>query len=111
MATGTSLSSETPQRDERSFREAGSIASRAICVQGARMARVPATCAGKARGSNMTDDRIVAVALLTQRDLNVLGQGFRQSYRVHGAEGFEDLLAQLDDIKPIELAPERSDEP
>ena len=51
----------------------------------------------------MTDDRIVAVALLTQRDLNVLGQGFRQSYRVHGAVGFEDLLAQLDDIQPIEV--------
>lgn len=58
----------------------------------------------------MTDDRIVAVALLTQRDLNVLGQGFRQSYRVHGTEGFEDLLAELDDIEPIEVAQERSGE-
>lgn len=58
----------------------------------------------------MTDDRIVAVALLTQRDLNVLGQGFRQSYRVHGAVGFEDLLAQLDDIQPIEVVRERNDE-
>ena len=58
----------------------------------------------------MTNDRIVAVALLTQRDLNVLGQGFRQSYRVHGADGFEDLLAQLDDIQPIKVAQERNDE-
>lgn len=58
----------------------------------------------------MTDDRIVAVALLTQRDLNVLGQGFRQTYRVHGADGFEDLLAQLDDIEPIEMAQEPGDE-
>ena len=58
----------------------------------------------------MTNDRIVAVALLTQRDLNVLGQGFRQSYRVHGADGFEDLLAQLDDIQPIEVVRERNDE-
>jgi len=45
----------------------------------------------------------VAVALLTQRDLNVLGQGFRQSYRVHGAEGFEDLLAQLNDVEPVSV--------
>lgn len=51
----------------------------------------------------MTDDRFVAVALLTQRDLNVLGQGFRQSYRVHGAEGFEDLLAQLNDVEPVSV--------
>jgi hypothetical protein len=58
----------------------------------------------------VTNDRIVAVALLTQRDLNVLGQGFRQSYRVHGADGFEDLLAQLDDIQPIKVAQERNDE-
>ncbi|WP_277980999.1 hypothetical protein [Sphingomonas phyllosphaerae] len=58
----------------------------------------------------MTNDRIVAVALLTQRDLNVLGQGFRQSYRVHGADGFEDLLAKLDDVQPIKVAQERNDE-
>jgi hypothetical protein len=58
----------------------------------------------------VTNDRIVAVALLTQRDLNVLGQGFRQSYRVHGADGFEDLLAQLDDIQPIKVAQERNDQ-
>lgn len=47
----------------------------------------------------MSDQRIVAVGLLTQQDLDVLGQGFKRSYRVRGIEGFEDLLTQLDEIK------------
>ncbi|MBY9064964.1 hypothetical protein K7957_18675 [Sphingomonas yunnanensis] len=47
----------------------------------------------------------MAVALLTQHDLNVLGQGFRQSYRVHDTDGFKDLLAQLDGIEAVKLPP------
>ena len=47
----------------------------------------------------MSDQRIVAVGLLTQQDFDVLGQDFKRCYRVRGVEGFEDLLAQLDEIE------------
>jgi hypothetical protein len=70
---------------------------------------MPALASANHVRSGVTDDHFVAVALLTQRDLNVLGQGFRQRYRVHGAGGFEDLLAQLDDIEPVEAAQEPND--
>lgn len=49
----------------------------------------------------MDDDRIVAVGLLTRHDLEILGQGFRRSYRVRDVEGFEDLLAQLEKVEAV----------
>jgi hypothetical protein len=61
----------------------------------------------------MNEDPIVAVGLLTQHDLDVLGQGFKRSYRVHGIEGFEDLLERLDEVEATPTAgfakPRRSD--
>ena len=51
----------------------------------------------------MTEERIVAVGLLTQRDLDVLGSGFRRLFTVEEPGMFSDLLDQLDkvDVKPI----------
>lgn len=40
---------------------------------------------------------IVAVGLLTERDLSVLGQGFRRAYRIPpDPRCFDDLLAAID---------------
>jgi hypothetical protein len=50
----------------------------------------------------LTKDRIVAVGLLTQRDLEVLGTGFHRMFSVdadkNDGDGFADLIAQLDKI-------------
>jgi len=46
----------------------------------------------------MTEDRIVAVGLLTQRDLDVLGSGFRRLFTVEEPDIFSDLLDQLDKV-------------
>ena len=43
-------------------------------------------------------DPIVAVGLLTQRDVEVLGVGFRRLFPVGDATGFDELLAQLDAV-------------
>jgi hypothetical protein len=44
------------------------------------------------------EDRIVAVGLLTQHDLNVLGTGFRRMYTVEDGDVFTDLLEKLNEI-------------
>lgn len=57
----------------------------------------------------MTKDRIVAVGLLTQRDLDVLGTGFHRLFSVKAEgddDGFADLIAQLDGIDAITPDPE-----
>ncbi|MET4896356.1 hypothetical protein RN629_04165 [Sphingomonadaceae bacterium jetA1] len=46
-------------------------------------------------------ERIVAVGLLTQRDLDVLGTGFRRSFPVQQDTPFEDLLRALDTFEII----------
>jgi hypothetical protein len=40
--------------------------------------------------------RIVAVGLLTEQDLTVLGQGFRRLYRLDENHDFGELLARID---------------
>lgn len=50
----------------------------------------------------MPQEKIVAVGLLTQRDLDMLGSGFHRAYPVSDVAGFEDLLAQLDEVAAIE---------
>jgi hypothetical protein len=52
-----------------------------------------------AQGVNMAEDRIVAVGLLTQGDLDRLGTGFRNVIPVKRDSMFDDLLAQLDQIE------------
>lgn len=42
-------------------------------------------------------DRIVAVGLLTDSDLNVLGQGFKRAFPIGDHHEFDDLLRQIDE--------------
>jgi hypothetical protein len=39
---------------------------------------------------------IVAIGLLTQRDLDLLGQGFDRAFPIDRSGGFEDLLRAID---------------
>lgn len=40
--------------------------------------------------------RIVAVGLLTEQDLSLLGEGFRRIYRLDEQHDFTELLARID---------------
>lgn len=42
-------------------------------------------------------ERIVAVGLLTARDLEVLGSGFRRMFPVERDTSFDDLLSAIDE--------------
>ena len=46
----------------------------------------------------MDQDRIIAVALLTRRDLSLLGPTFDRLWPVEEAPGFEELLEALEAI-------------
>lgn len=41
-------------------------------------------------------ERVVAIGLLTERDLAMLGQGFQRAFRLPDDEPFSDLLFQID---------------
>lgn len=43
-----------------------------------------------------SDQRLVAVGLLTERDLAMLGEGFRRAFRLGEDHDFNDLLAAID---------------
>ena len=45
------------------------------------------------------NDRIVAVGLLTERDLAVLGQGFRRAYPLNQGHDFDELLQAIDEAE------------
>ena len=45
----------------------------------------------------MAKDRIIAVGLLTQRDVDVLGQGFSRLWPVDETPCFAELLQAIDD--------------
>jgi hypothetical protein len=45
----------------------------------------------------MRHDRIVAVGLLTQRDLDLLGPTFERLWPVEDAPNFSDLLRAIDE--------------
>ena len=45
-------------------------------------------------------DRVVAVGLLTQRDIDILGTGFRRLFPIEDTANFDDLLRQLDELPP-----------
>ena len=47
-------------------------------------------------------ERIVAVGLLTQRDVEVLGIGFRRLFPISDVPAFDDLLKRLDAIDAAE---------
>jgi len=46
----------------------------------------------------MRDEVFVAVGLLTQRDLDVLGSGFRRAFPLHTTTDFTSLLVMIDDV-------------
>lgn len=50
-------------------------------------------------------ERVVAVGLLTARDLAVLGQGFKRAYPLPEDQSFSDLLVQLDraDVERVRI--------
>jgi hypothetical protein len=46
----------------------------------------------------MRSEHFVAVGLLTQRDLDVLGSGFRRAFPLHHTADFAPLLKRLDEV-------------
>lgn len=55
----------------------------------------------------MTQDRIIAVGLLTRRDLSVLGPAFSRAWPVEEAPSFNELLRAIDEADQ-ELARKRN---
>ena len=51
----------------------------------------------------MSDERIVSVGFLTQRDLEVLGSAFTRHFPVQHDDVFDDLLQQLDSVEASPL--------
>ena len=47
-------------------------------------------------------ERIVAIGLLTARDVEVLGIGFRRLFPIGEGPAFDDLLKRLDAIDAVE---------
>lgn len=56
----------------------------------------------------MNRESIVAIGLLTQRDLDVPGKGFSRQYRIVNDDMFDALLRQLNEI---EATPDKVDSP
>jgi hypothetical protein len=46
----------------------------------------------------MPSDRFVAVGLLTRRDLDVLGSGFRRAFPLNDTTDFTSLLIEIDRV-------------
>lgn len=49
----------------------------------------------------MTDDRVVAVALLTQRDVDLLGTNYRQLWPIDEVPCFSQLLQAIDEADRV----------
>lgn len=47
-------------------------------------------------------EKIVAIGLLTQRDLDLLGSGFERAFSIQEDDVFADLIARLDQIPPVQ---------
>lgn len=60
---------------------------------------------------SVSNERVVAVGLLTQRDLDVLGAGFKRAFPVTDDADFGDLLRALErvDAVPERPRPQRDD--
>lgn len=52
------------------------------------------------RSPSAAKDKIVAVGLLTQRDIEVLGIGLCRLFPLERDSAFEDLLKELDRLEP-----------
>ncbi len=46
----------------------------------------------------MRNEDYVAVGLLTRRDLDVLGSGFRRAYPLNDTTDFTELLRRIDEV-------------
>jgi hypothetical protein len=46
----------------------------------------------------MPSRRLVSVGLLTQRDLDVLGSGFRRAFPLNDTTDFTSLLIEIDQV-------------
>lgn len=58
----------------------------------------------------MANERIVAVGLLTQREVELLGHGFSRLWPIDDAPCFEDLLQAIDEADlELSQASNRSD--
>jgi len=54
----------------------------------------------------MRNDRFVAVGLLTQRDLDVLGSGFHRAFPLTDSADFAPLLKRIDEaVQQARLRP------
>jgi hypothetical protein len=54
----------------------------------------------------MRSEHFVAVGLLTQRDLDVLGSGFRRAFPLKNDDDFAHLLRRIDEANGRRLEPE-----
>lgn len=59
----------------------------------------------------MTSKQIVAVGLLTEEDVAVLGKGFKRLFPVPNDAAFDDLLAKLDSVNPVAQSAARKSQP
>ena len=53
----------------------------------------------------MRNEHFVAVGLLTQRDLDVLGSGFRRAFPLNDSADFAPLLRRIDEASLRRTAP------
>lgn len=58
--------------------------------------------------SVVVKERIVAVGLLTQRDLDLLGQSFTRLWPIEEAPFFDELIRAIDDADAQVMAASRS---
>ncbi len=49
----------------------------------------------------MPNERFVAVGLLTRRDLDVLGSGFRRAFPLNNSTDFTSLLVEIDQAERL----------
>lgn len=59
----------------------------------------------------MTSKQIVAIGLLTEEDVAVLGKGFKRLFPVPNDAAFDDLLAKLDSVNPVAQSAARKSQP
>lgn len=55
----------------------------------------------------MPHDRFIAVGLLTRRDLDVLGSGFRRAFPLNDTHDFTSLLVEIDQVEQRRTSLER----
>jgi hypothetical protein len=54
----------------------------------------------------MPNEDFVAVGLLTRRDLDVWGSGFRRAFPLHDTADFTSLLVEIDHAERLSQEPE-----